>query len=68
MKLPMASYLRSRLASRMPMDSLPGQAKARGQVESQPMQPSLHPAAHSLADGREGLREPQVGKWVVTAP
>lgn len=50
------------------MDSLPGQAKARGQVESQPMQPSLHPAAHSLADGREGLREPQVGKWVVTAP
>lgn len=50
------------------MDSLLGQARARGQVESHPMQPSLHPAALSLAEGREGLREPQVEKWAMTPP
>ena len=48
------------------MDSLLGQARARGRVESHPMQPSLHLEALSLAEGREGLREPQVGKWAVT--
>lgn len=65
-KLHKASWFRRRLAFRDAHGHSPWAAKGGGWVESHSERPSLPPGAHSLTEGRKGLREPWAGKWAVT--